>query len=98
MFKASAAIAVRQAEGTPRGREAAARRLENDKYIICSKCKSKYMNDEEHMSKDFGYTRLEERYKAARAEPAGVGDKDCPPEGVRRRPRRQTGPDQNRPD
>jgi len=34
-----------------------------DKYIICSKCKSKYINDEEHISKDFGYTRLEERYK-----------------------------------
>ena len=34
-----------------------------DKYIICSGCKSKYINDEEHISKDFGYTRLEERYK-----------------------------------
>ena len=34
-----------------------------DKYIICSKCKSKYINDEEHISKYFGYTRLEERYK-----------------------------------
>ena len=34
-----------------------------DKYIICSKCKGKYINDEEHISKDFGYTRLEERYK-----------------------------------
>ena len=34
-----------------------------DKYIICSKCKSKYINDEEHITKDFGYTRLEERYK-----------------------------------
>ena len=34
-----------------------------DKYIICSGCKSKYINDEEHISKNFGYTRLEERYK-----------------------------------
>ena len=36
---------------------------ENDKYIICSKCRSKYINDEEHITKYFGYTRLEERYK-----------------------------------
>ena len=35
----------------------------DDTYIRCSKCRSKYINDEEHMSKDFGYTRLEERYK-----------------------------------
>ena len=35
----------------------------NDKYIICSKCRSKYINDEEHINKDFGYTRLEELYK-----------------------------------
>ena len=35
----------------------------NDKYIICSKCRSKYINDEEHITKYFGYTRLEERYK-----------------------------------
>ena len=34
----------------------------NDKYIICSKCKCKYINDEEHISTDFGYKRLEERY------------------------------------
>ena len=34
-----------------------------DKYIICSDCKCKYINDEEHISKDFGYTRLEEIYK-----------------------------------
>ena len=34
----------------------------NDKYIICNKCKCKYINDEEHISTDFGYTRLEERY------------------------------------
>ena len=35
----------------------------NDKCIVCSKCRSKYINDEEHINKDFGYTRLEERYK-----------------------------------
>ena len=35
----------------------------NDKYIICSKCRSKYINDEEHVYNDFGYTRLEMRYK-----------------------------------
>ena len=32
-------------------------------YITCSKCKCKYINDEEHIKNDFGYTRLEERYK-----------------------------------
>ena len=35
----------------------------NDKYVRCSKSRSKYINDEEHISKDFGYTRLEEMYK-----------------------------------
>ena len=35
----------------------------NDKHISCSKCRSKYINDEEHITKDFGYTRIEERYK-----------------------------------
>ena len=35
----------------------------NHKYIICSKCKCNYINDEEHISTDFGYTRLEEGYK-----------------------------------
>ena len=35
----------------------------NDKYIICSKCRPKYINDEEHISNDFGYTRFEMRYK-----------------------------------
>ena len=34
-----------------------------DKYIICSSCKCKCINDEEHINKDFGYTRLEEIYK-----------------------------------
>lgn len=35
----------------------------NDKHIICSKCRSKYIHDEEHINKDFGYTRLEMREK-----------------------------------
>ena len=35
----------------------------NDKYIICSKCRSKHINDEEHVNNDFGYTVLEMRYK-----------------------------------
>ena len=35
----------------------------NDKYIICSDCRSKYINDEEHINTEFGYTRLEMRYK-----------------------------------
>ena len=34
-----------------------------DTYIVCSNCKCKYINDEEHINKDFGYTRLEMRYK-----------------------------------
>ena len=35
----------------------------NDKYIKCSACKSKCINDEEHIRTDFGYNRLNERYK-----------------------------------
>ena len=34
----------------------------NDKYMIRNKCECKYTNDEEHISTDFGYTRLKERY------------------------------------
>ena len=33
------------------------------KYIKCSKCKCKYINDDEHIKADFGYNRLNERYK-----------------------------------
>ena len=33
------------------------------KHIVCSKCKCKCINDNEHVSTDFGYTRLEERDK-----------------------------------
>ena len=35
----------------------------NDKYIICSKCRSKYINDEEHINNNFGYTRLDKYIK-----------------------------------
>ena len=34
-----------------------------DKYIKCSKCKCKYINDDDHIKTDFGYSRLNERYK-----------------------------------
>ena len=34
-----------------------------DKYIKCSRCKCKYINDNEHIKYDFGYNRLDERYK-----------------------------------
>ena len=35
----------------------------NDTYIMCSKCRSRYINDEEHINKCFGYTILEMIYK-----------------------------------
>ena len=35
----------------------------SDKHIKCSSCKSKYINDDEHIKNDFGYNRLEERFK-----------------------------------
>ena len=34
-----------------------------DKYIKCSKCNCKYINDETNIKTNFGYTRLNERYK-----------------------------------
>ena len=36
---------------------------EADKYIKCSKCKCKYINDAEHIKQDFGFNRLEEKIK-----------------------------------
>jgi len=36
---------------------------EKKKYIMCSKCRCLYINDDEHIKNDFGFTRLEERYK-----------------------------------
>ena len=35
----------------------------NNKYIICSRCKMKFINDDENIKPDFGYKRLNERYK-----------------------------------
>ena len=34
-----------------------------DKYIKCSKCKCKYINDDKHIDNDFGFNRLNQRYK-----------------------------------
>ena len=34
-----------------------------DEYIKCSKCRCKHINDDEHIKKDFGYNRLEQRFK-----------------------------------
>ena len=36
---------------------------EVDKYVKCSKCRCKYINDDDHIENDFGYNRLNERYK-----------------------------------
>ena len=38
-------------------------KCENDNYIKCSRCTCKYINDDEHIRKDFGYNRLNERCK-----------------------------------
>ena len=34
-----------------------------NKYIKCSRCHMKFINDDEHIKTDFGYNRLNERYK-----------------------------------
>ena len=34
-----------------------------EQYIKCSRCKCKYINDDEHIKVDLGYTRLGVRYK-----------------------------------
>ena len=34
-----------------------------DKYIKCSKCTCKYINDDNHIKNGFGYDRLNERFK-----------------------------------
>jgi hypothetical protein len=36
---------------------------EADKYIKCSKCRSKYISDDEHIKSDFGFNRLNKRFK-----------------------------------
>ena len=35
----------------------------SEKYINCSACKCKYINDDAQIETDFGYNKLEERYK-----------------------------------
>ena len=35
----------------------------SDKYIKCSSCKCKYVNDDDHIKNNFGYNRLNERFK-----------------------------------
>ncbi len=32
-----------------------------EQYIICSRCKCKYINDDKHIENDFGFNRLGER-------------------------------------
>ena len=34
-----------------------------EEYIKCSRCKCKYINDDEHIKIDFGYTRLGKQFK-----------------------------------
>ncbi len=38
-------------------------RINTDKYIVCAHCRLKYINDEEHIAKDFGYNRLGKKLK-----------------------------------
>ena len=35
----------------------------DDKYIKCSKCKCKYINDDENIEKEYGYNRLKIKFK-----------------------------------
>ena len=35
----------------------------SDKYIKCSMCKCKYINTDDNIKKDFGYNRLNEKFK-----------------------------------
>ena len=37
--------------------------MEGTNYTKCSACKCKYINDDEHIKKDFGFNRLEVQYK-----------------------------------
>jgi len=34
-----------------------------DQYIKCARCRCKYINGDEHIKNDFGYNRLNERFK-----------------------------------
>ena len=39
-------------------------KTETDKFVKCSKCKCKYINDDdEHIKHDLGYNKLNERFK-----------------------------------
>ena len=40
-----------------------AEQSEDNKYVKCSKCKCKYINNYEHIKSDFGYNRLGEQFK-----------------------------------
>ena len=40
-----------------------AEHLGSDKYIKCSTCKKQYINDDEHIKVDFGYNRLNVKFK-----------------------------------
>ena len=35
----------------------------SNKYAICSRCKIKFINDDDNIKTDSGYNRLKERYK-----------------------------------
>ena len=37
-----------------------------DEYMKCSKCKCKYINDDDHIKTDFGYNQLSERFKTCK--------------------------------
>ena len=38
----------------------------DDKYIMCSKCKCKYLNNDFHLLKEFGFDRLQRQYKTCK--------------------------------
>ena len=35
----------------------------NDEYVDCSRCRMRFINEGEHIKTDFGYDRLNIRYK-----------------------------------
>ena len=40
-----------------------AEQTREEQYIKCSRCQMKYINNDDHIKKEFGYNRLNERYK-----------------------------------
>ena len=48
-----------------------------EKYISCSRCKCKYHNTSESISKHFGYKRLGDRYKLCMKCRASTNIKEC---------------------